>query len=143
MDPVALPVRWRRVTLQILLKGQRTQFFPGVYRALTHGGATSSGNFRTVVLANSLATRGRDDVAVALTKRDVASVESIGKRLERCSQAPASKDAMPTGFGCALRALGAAFAPSIYGHDAIKSDSSASPHLSSIYIYIYIYISGQ
>mmetsp|Transcript_5103 Transcript_5103/g.15109 ORF Transcript_5103/g.15109 Transcript_5103/m.15109 type:complete len:545 (-) Transcript_5103:1645-3279(-) len=94
----------------------------GVYRALTHSSAVCSGFFRTVVLANSVASRGHDNITASLTSRDVANIQTIAKRLEvrRASDNIMLSDSIPSGFGCTLYALAAAFAPSIYGHEAIK-----------------------
>jgi DNA replication licensing factor MCM3 len=90
----------------------------GIYRALTHNGALSSGFFRTVVLANSVASRGHDKIAASLTSRDVANIQALAKQLE--TRSTSDGDVIASGFGCALHALAAAFAPSIYGHEAIK-----------------------
>jgi len=94
----------------------------GVYRALTHSSAVCSGFFRTVVLANSVASRGHDNITASLTSRDVANIQAIAKQLEvrRASDNTMLSDSIPSGFGCTLYALAAAFAPSIYGHEAIK-----------------------
>ena len=51
----------------------------GVYRALTHSSAVCSGFFRTVVLANSVASRGHDNITASLTSRDVANIQAIAK----------------------------------------------------------------
>lgn len=49
----------------------------GIYRALAHNSAVSTGVFRTVVLANSLAAHDHDNAAVAVTSRDVANIRTI------------------------------------------------------------------
>ena len=49
----------------------------GVYRALAHSSSIPSGVFRTVILANSLATDGHDNTSMALTSRDVANVRAV------------------------------------------------------------------
>lgn len=46
----------------------------GIYRALAHNSAVSSGVFRTVVLANSLAAHDHDNAVVTLTSKDVANI---------------------------------------------------------------------
>jgi DNA replication licensing factor MCM3 len=72
----------------------------GVYRALTHNSAMSSGFFRTVVLANSVASRGHDNITASLTSRDVANVQAIAKQLEirHTSDETMPSDAMPSGL---------------------------------------------
>jgi DNA replication licensing factor MCM3 len=92
----------------------------GVYRALAHSSSIPSGVFRTVILANSLATDGHDNTSMALTSRDVANVRAVATQLEHTSPHQTDLVTTPSGFGCMLRALGSAFAPSIYGHDVIK-----------------------
>mmetsp|Transcript_24201 Transcript_24201/g.81586 ORF Transcript_24201/g.81586 Transcript_24201/m.81586 type:complete len:862 (+) Transcript_24201:205-2790(+) len=91
----------------------------GVYRALGGGGGkNTSGSFKTVVLANSLATRGTDSAAVALTARDVENIKAVAVLVEE--ERPRRDRDFATGFGRMLRALAAAFSPSIFGHDQIK-----------------------
>mmetsp|Transcript_30573 Transcript_30573/g.91671 ORF Transcript_30573/g.91671 Transcript_30573/m.91671 type:complete len:718 (-) Transcript_30573:746-2899(-) len=88
----------------------------GIYRALTHNSLTSSGIFRTIILANSLASAGHEDTTASLTTKDVVNIRNIAKRFEGDSHTAAAQP----GFGCTLRALGIAFAPSICGHESIK-----------------------
>jgi len=88
----------------------------GIYRALTHNSQISSGVFRTVILANSLVHGGHESTAASLTSKDIGNIRSIAKQLEA---EPNSATTYP-GFGCTLRALGIAFAPSICGHESVK-----------------------
>lgn len=77
----------------------------GIYRALAtsaNGQRTSSGVFRTVVLANHVQIIGRDVSNIHFEQQDITHIKELSKR----------KDI--------LDILGASIAPSIYGHSIIK-----------------------
>lgn len=56
----------------------------GIYRALTHNNPITSGVFRTVVLANSLAFHGHGNTAASLSPRDLANIRKIVRKT-RCA----------------------------------------------------------
>jgi DNA replication licensing factor MCM3 len=92
----------------------------GIYRALTHNNPITSGVFRTVVLANSLAFHGHGNTAASLSPRDLANIRKIAKQFEVERSIQDTSEAVSSGFGRMLHALGVGFAPSICGHESIK-----------------------
>lgn len=80
--------------------GDRVQVI-GVYRALA-GGDGASAQFRTVLLANNIATLGRDVGIVRVSPQDVINIREVSRKND------------------VLSLLGRSLAPSIYGHDHIK-----------------------
>ncbi|CAM9104625.1 unnamed protein product [Discosporangium mesarthrocarpum] len=75
----------------------------GVYRAI--GGSssgTTSGVFRTLILANNVAVLGKDVGSVQMTPTDIKNIREIALRED------------------VLKLLAKSLAPSIYGHDHIK-----------------------
>lgn len=92
----------------------------GIYRALTHNNPITSGVFRTVVLANSLAFHGHGNTAASLSPRDLANIRKIAKQFEVERSIQDTSEAVSSGFGRMLHALGVGFAPSICDHESIK-----------------------
>eukprot|EP00947_MAST-08B_sp_MAST-8B-sp1_P000233 g233.t1 len=86
-----------------LKPGDRTQIC-GVYRAMAGTGAQSStsGVFRTVVIANNVRTIGKDVGGLTMTPEDIQHIREVSKR----------KDA--------FELLSRSVAPSIFGHEYIK-----------------------
>lgn len=77
----------------------------GVYRALANtanGQQTSSGVFRTVVLANNVQILGRNVSHLTFSPHDIRTIRSLSKR------------------GDILSVLGRSISPSIHGHSVIK-----------------------
>ena len=83
--------------------GDRVQIV-GVYRAMTGAAATSStsGVFRTVVIANGVRTIGKDVGGLTMTPEDIQSIREVAKRED------------------AFELLTRSVAPSIFGHAFIK-----------------------
>ena len=83
--------------------GDRVQVI-GIYRALAKGsqGGSTSGVFRTVVLANNVQTIGKEVRGLVMTPGDIRNIRSVAKR------------------GDAFELLSRSLAPSIYGHEYIK-----------------------
>lgn len=82
--------------------GDRVQI-TGLYRAV--GGASNgstSGVFRTLIIANNVAVLGKDVGSVQMTPTDIKSIREIAERDD------------------VLELLAKSLAPSIYGHDHIK-----------------------
>ena len=84
--------------------GDRVQIV-GVYRSLatsSQGQSTSSGVFKTVVIANNVQILGRDTSQLTFSPQDVRTIKQLGKRSD------------------ILDILGRSISPSIHGHDNIK-----------------------
>eukprot|EP00049_Salpingoeca_infusionum_P019107 m.360245 g.360245 ORF g.360245 m.360245 type:complete len:939 (-) comp18941_c0_seq1:97-2913(-) len=87
--------------------GDRIQLF-GIYRALpSKRNGTTSGVFRTALLANNIKTLGRELLMPKLTETDIKNITKLAKMKRRKGQSP---------FTLLARSL----APSIYGNDQIK-----------------------
>ncbi|KAH9117391.1 hypothetical protein AeMF1_008844 [Aphanomyces euteiches] len=75
----------------------------GVFRAIaSETAASSSGVFKTVMLANNLQVMGKEVHGIVMTTEDVMHVREFAKRAD------------------AMEILSRSMAPSIYGHSAIK-----------------------
>ena len=81
--------------------GDRVQIV-GVYRALAASGQTSSGVFRTVLIANAISKLGTEVNGLVMTSKDVQNIRELSKRDD------------------VFRILSQSLAPSIYGHEFIK-----------------------
>lgn len=89
--------------------GDRVQIC-GVYRALAGGsGGSTSGVFKTVVLATSVRTIGKDVQGVIMTTGDLKNIRTL-----------ATKGASDGDEGGVFEVLARSLAPSIYGHQQIK-----------------------
>ena len=103
----------------------------GIYRALAGGGSTSNGNFKTVLLANSVRRTSKETGNVTLSVRRYKSVTLVQRAhvdvhdpLICGAYASQAQDishirelaARPDIFNLMSRSL----APSIYGHKFIK-----------------------
>ncbi len=75
----------------------------GTYRALPNKSqGSTSGVFRTIIVANNLKLLGKDATSMTLTKEDIANIKAIGSRSD------------------SLELLSRSIAPSIFGHANVK-----------------------